>query len=173
MPQARLRGRAFARKYRLDSDECVSVAYEGLVEAAPRFDSTAGVLFWTFAQRRVDGALLDFLRKHDQLSKSRNVKTTVVGLDEALRCRFRREGPIRHPTDLRAIRLAVSFLSPDSRNLIMTWATSPDRPLSPEDRPQEFLKLTEPVYRWRRYFILKHLKKVLLSRGITKVSDCI
>jgi len=50
-------------------EEAVSAGLLGLVEAADRFDPTRGVPFDAFARRRVQGAVLDFLRAEDPLSR--------------------------------------------------------------------------------------------------------
>jgi RNA polymerase sigma factor (sigma-70 family) len=65
MPNARLIANMFRRRAgdHIDIDELVSIAYMALVEVAPRFDPSNGVKFWTFAERRITGALYDSLRK--------------------------------------------------------------------------------------------------------------
>ena len=50
-------------------EEAVSAGLLGLVEAADRFDPSRGVPFDAFARRRVHGAVLDFLRAEDPLSR--------------------------------------------------------------------------------------------------------
>jgi len=51
-------------------DEIRSAAMLGLVDAANRFDSDKGVLFKTFAERRVRGAVLDEVRRMDWFSRT-------------------------------------------------------------------------------------------------------
>lgn len=46
----------------VDIEELRSAAYMGLVEAAGRYDAAFGVLFSTFAYRRIMGAMQDHLR---------------------------------------------------------------------------------------------------------------
>jgi RNA polymerase sigma factor (sigma-70 family) len=55
----RLRGRA----PQLETDELVSVGTIGLIEALDRFDDRVGVRFATFAYRRIEGAILDEIRR--------------------------------------------------------------------------------------------------------------
>jgi RNA polymerase sigma factor for flagellar operon FliA len=50
-------------------EEAISAGLLGLVEAADRFDPSRGVPFDAFARRRVLGAVLDFLRAEDPLSR--------------------------------------------------------------------------------------------------------
>jgi Sigma-70 region 2 len=154
---------------RLDPDDCISVAYEGLVEAALRFDEARGVKFWTFAQRRIDGALIDFMRKHDQLCGTRRVDTVTVGLDDVGRePEDEREKPAM---DVRPLELAIRFLSVQSRTLIMAWATT--APHERIDEAMESLGMSRERFWWHRRLIIAHLRRVLISRGITKVSDCL
>jgi len=54
----------------VDLDDLVAAGTEGLIQAAQRFDEAAGVPFASFAQRRVQGAILDVLRAEDHLSRA-------------------------------------------------------------------------------------------------------
>ena len=51
-------------------DEIRSAAMLGLVDAANRFDPEKGVMFKTFAERRVRGAVLDEVRRMDWFSRT-------------------------------------------------------------------------------------------------------
>jgi RNA polymerase sigma factor for flagellar operon FliA len=51
-------------------DEITSSAMMGLVDAANRFDPGKGVLFKTFAERRIRGAILDEARRMDWFSRT-------------------------------------------------------------------------------------------------------
>lgn len=66
MKAARIEAVTFHRRLSkalgINRDECVSVAYEALVVAAPKFDPRRGYQFWSFAKRRVLGALMDQVR---------------------------------------------------------------------------------------------------------------
>lgn len=55
-------------------EELISVGTLGLVEAAQRFDESRGVKFHTFAFTRVRGAIADYLRNNDVLSKTARQK---------------------------------------------------------------------------------------------------
>jgi RNA polymerase sigma factor for flagellar operon FliA len=58
----------------LDSQDLMSAAVIGLINAADRFDHTRGVLFKTFAEQHVRGTILDELRSYDVLSRSTREK---------------------------------------------------------------------------------------------------
>ena len=53
----------------IDLDDLVGAAYIGLVKAADRFDSNREVIFRTFAEDHIRGAVLDELRSMDILSR--------------------------------------------------------------------------------------------------------
>lgn len=59
-------------------DELKSAAMQGLMEAAGRFDPDKGVLFKTFAETRIRGAVLDEIRKMDWFSRSMREKHSRV-----------------------------------------------------------------------------------------------
>lgn len=59
-------GIMFSRMPRLvDLDTLVSDGYIGLMQAAEKFDTSQGVKFTTYAQRRIRGAMLDAARVRD------------------------------------------------------------------------------------------------------------
>lgn len=53
----------------IDLDEIIQMGRVGLMEAASRFNASAGVSFCTFAEMRVRGAILDFLREIDTVPR--------------------------------------------------------------------------------------------------------
>lgn len=55
-------------------DEVKSAAMYGLMEAAGRFDPGRGVLFKTYAETRIRGAIMDEVRKMDWFSRSMREK---------------------------------------------------------------------------------------------------
>ena len=64
-------------------DDLVSAGMVGLIQAVDRFDSSRGPKFKTYAQHRIHGAMLDFLREEDPLSRTerRRVReSTAAGL---------------------------------------------------------------------------------------------
>jgi RNA polymerase sigma factor for flagellar operon FliA len=62
----------------VSEDDLIGAGALGLVEAAHRFDPSAGVKFTTFAYPRVRGAILDHLREHDPLGKSARERLNSV-----------------------------------------------------------------------------------------------
>lgn len=54
----------------LTRDDMTSAAMMGLIDAAGRFDPAKGILFKTFAEHRIRGAILDEVRKMDWFSRS-------------------------------------------------------------------------------------------------------
>jgi RNA polymerase sigma factor FliA len=58
----------------LDPKDLTSAAVIGLINAADRFDPARGVLFKTFAEQHVRGAIIDELRSYDILSRSMREK---------------------------------------------------------------------------------------------------
>jgi RNA polymerase sigma factor for flagellar operon FliA len=54
----------------VSEDDLYSSGTVGLVEAAHRYDPERNATFVTFAYRRIKGAVMDYLRKQDVLSKS-------------------------------------------------------------------------------------------------------
>jgi RNA polymerase sigma factor (sigma-70 family) len=72
-------------------DDLVSAGTVGLIKAVDRFDSSRGPKFKTYAQHRIHGAMLDFLREEDPLSRTERrrvrestsgISPTTVSLDE-------------------------------------------------------------------------------------------
>ena len=72
-------------------DDMVSAGMVGLIQAVDRFDSSRGPMFKTYAQHRIHGAMLDFLREEDPLSRTErrrvrestaDLSPTTVSLDE-------------------------------------------------------------------------------------------
>lgn len=59
-----------AKKYkqRAYSDDTISDAYLALVYSAERFDPTRGVSFIGFAHRRIEGSVIDAIRKEPRVS---------------------------------------------------------------------------------------------------------
>ncbi len=62
----------------ISMDDLRSAAMYGLMDAARRFDPNKGVLFKTYAESRIRGAVLDELRKMDWFSRSMREKHSRV-----------------------------------------------------------------------------------------------
>ena len=55
---------------RIDVADLTQAGYLGLIDAALKFDADKGVRFWTYAELRIRGAILDSLRGLDWLPRS-------------------------------------------------------------------------------------------------------
>lgn len=55
-------------------DDLVSAAMSGLLDAVGRFDPERGVMFKTFAERRIRGAIMDEVRRMDWFSRTMREK---------------------------------------------------------------------------------------------------
>lgn len=62
------------RAANLDLDDLVSAGNLGLIDAAARYDESRGIPFMFFARHRVRGAMLDYLRDEDPLSRRARAK---------------------------------------------------------------------------------------------------
>lgn len=71
-------------------DDICSAATLGLIDAAQRFDPAKGVLFKTFAEQRMRGAIIDEARKMDSFSRTLREKQSRI--EEALTGFLRRMG---------------------------------------------------------------------------------
>src|SRR5262245_13671494 len=65
----------------VDVDDLVQVGLIGLLKSADRFDPRRGVKFQTYASRRIQGAMLDYLRSLDW--QPRSVRTRKRKLEKA------------------------------------------------------------------------------------------
>jgi RNA polymerase sigma factor for flagellar operon FliA len=68
----------------IDPQDLMSAAVIGLINAADRYEASRGVLFRTFAERHVRGAIIDELRSHDALSRSLREKYKRLEREVAL-----------------------------------------------------------------------------------------
>jgi RNA polymerase sigma factor for flagellar operon FliA len=78
----------------VSEEDLIGAGTLGLVEAAHRYDPSAGVKFITFAYTRVKGAVVDFLRQNDHLGKA--ARAQVTALRKAIRSFCQANG--RKPT---------------------------------------------------------------------------
>jgi RNA polymerase sigma factor for flagellar operon FliA len=72
----------------VDFDDLVGAGNVGLVEAARRFQTNTGASFATFARHRIRGAIADFLRKLDPVSRylrgqQKTAERTITALTAA------------------------------------------------------------------------------------------
>ena len=81
-----LKAMAFRLKERLpasvDFTDLISVGTEELIKLARRYDSSLNDSFWGYAKPRVQGAMMDYLRSLDPLSRS--MRTLVKRIDRVV-----------------------------------------------------------------------------------------
>jgi len=65
-------------RYTLELDEMVSYGVLGLIDAIEKFDKTKDNQFKTYAEFRIRGAMLDYLRDQDSVSRSVRDKIKLV-----------------------------------------------------------------------------------------------
>lgn len=86
-----LRKMAFRLKERLpsniDVNDLISVGVEEMIKLSRRYDKEQNDSFWGYAKKRVNGAMLDFLRSLDVLSRNNRkiLKSMDVLIDEYFR----------------------------------------------------------------------------------------
>ena len=66
----------------VDFNDLVSIGYEELVKLSRRYDPKKNDSFWGYAQKRIYGSMLDFLRSLDSLS--RNDRKLVKEIDKII-----------------------------------------------------------------------------------------
>ncbi|MBS2021203.1 MAG: sigma-70 family RNA polymerase sigma factor [Deltaproteobacteria bacterium] len=83
----KLAARRMARRLpsSVDLNDLVSAGNLALVSAAERYEESRGVPFEPYAQRRVQGAMLDFLRGEDHLTRAerKSARQPVSGINVA------------------------------------------------------------------------------------------
>ncbi|MCI5967930.1 RNA polymerase sigma factor FliA [Helicobacter sp.] len=81
-----LKAMAFRLKERLpasvDFSDLISIGTEELIKLARKYDSSINDSFWGYARPRVQGAMLDYLRSLDPLS--RNLRTLCKRVDKVI-----------------------------------------------------------------------------------------
>jgi RNA polymerase sigma factor for flagellar operon FliA len=63
-------------------DDLVGAGTIGLIQAVDRFEASRGLEFGTYAKHRIRGAMLDFLRGEDPLSRTERRKIQTAGVPE-------------------------------------------------------------------------------------------
>ena len=109
LPHLRALAKSVHRKlpHGIEFDDVYGAGTVGLVKAADRFDAGLGFKFWTYAQARVRGEILDHLRLQDHLSRKARRK--------------QKDADILDSRDLRPLSLTsqdpeILFEIPDSRS---------------------------------------------------------
>jgi RNA polymerase sigma factor FliA len=88
----------------VDPDELASAGAFGLLAAVERFDPSRGVKFETFSQQPIRGAMLDYLREVDHLSRTARAQANrLIEATERLRAKLGRppgEEEVRRQLDV-------------------------------------------------------------------------
>lgn len=66
-----------------DRDDLIQVGILGLIDAVRRFDPDRGVRFSSFAGRRIEGAITDYLRSTDWAPRSVRSRRRILAMAEA------------------------------------------------------------------------------------------
>ena len=89
----------------VDVEDLIQVGLVGLLQSADRFDPERGIKFQTYANRRVEGAMLDYLRSLDW--RPRSVRQRNRKLDEAFAAAEQRLGESATQEDI-ALEIGLS-----------------------------------------------------------------
>jgi RNA polymerase sigma factor for flagellar operon FliA len=100
----------------VDVEDLIQVGLMGLLQCAQRFDSKRGVKFQTYANRRVQGAMLDYLRSLDW--RPRSVRKRSRRLAHAVATVEQRTGETASEEELAA---EMGMSSPELREWIQDY----------------------------------------------------
>ena len=116
----------------VERDDLVQAGMMGLVEAAQRFDATTGASFASFAGRRIEGAILDYVRADSWMPRQlRAVEKQISAVED----RFAIEGDNSDATVAQELHLQVDQLRAIRRDLARARTTSLDRTFDDEGSP--------------------------------------
>jgi RNA polymerase sigma factor FliA len=102
----------------VDVEDLVQVGLMGLLQCVQRFDSDRGVKFQTYANRRVQGAMLDYLRSLDW--RPRSVRKRSRRLAQAVAAVEQRTGESACEEDLAA---EMGMSSPELRQWLQDYCS--------------------------------------------------
>jgi len=108
----------------VERDDLVQAGMVGLVEAAHRFDASAGTSFASFAGRRIEGAILDYVRANSWMPRQlRAVEKQISAVEE----HFATMGAKSDEIVAQELHLQVGQLRAIRRDLAKARTTSLDR----------------------------------------------
>lgn len=113
----------------IERDDLVQAGMLALVETAGRYDPDRGVAFSTFAGRRIEGAILDVIRREDWLPRSLRAKSREINAVEQQLIEERGETPDQH-TVAAAADLSVKELSDLRHKVRRGVVMALDRPMN-------------------------------------------
>lgn len=113
----------------IERDDLVQAGMLALVETAGRFDPDRGIAFSTFAGRRIEGAILDIIRREDWLPRSLRAKARQVNAVEQQLIEERGETPDQHAV-AEAAELSIQELSELRHKVRRGVVMALDRPMN-------------------------------------------
>ena len=170
LPQIRFIARAVASRYRpdVDLDDLVSAGYIGLLDALEKFDSSKGILFKTYAEFRIRGAILDRLRSLDPVPKWLRQKGKEI--EKAyLRLEHRLGRSVTQ--DEVASEIGISF--GELQNLLSRLRSRNVSLIEGREEPEESVSENQLFSELPSPFEVYHRKQVrqILEKGIGKLPD--
>jgi RNA polymerase sigma factor for flagellar operon FliA len=131
----------------IDVEDLVQVGLVGLLQSADRYDPSRGVKFQTYANRRVEGAMLDYLRSLDW--RPRSVRRRSRELEQAVASAEQRLGESASQEDLaREMGVSASELDQWIRDSCSSgeWHATAFAETNAEDSPRDLLaELRDPA----------------------------
>ena len=115
-----------------ERDDLVQAGMLALVESAGRFDEDRGVAFSTFAGRRIEGAVLDVVRRDDWLPRSARAKARELAAVEQELLEQGESSPDSH-TVAAAAKMTVKELSDLRHKVRRGVVLTLDRPIPSSD----------------------------------------
>lgn len=152
----------------VDVEDLIQVGVVGLLQSADRFDPERGVKFQTYANRRVEGAMLDYLRSLDW--RPRSVRQRNRKLEEAFSTVEQRLGEFPSQEEV-ALEIGISdseldqWIQDSSSSGQWQAASFPEQ--SPEEGSRDLLaELADPADSPETT-----VEKVQMSRVMTEAVD--
>ena len=131
----------------VDVEDLIQVGLMGLLQCAQRYDSDRGVKFQTYANRRVQGAMLDYLRSLDW--RPRSVRKRSRRLAQAVATVEQRTGETASEEELAA---EMGMSSPELRVWIQDYCSRGEHstihanPRRMEENPEDLLsRIADPA----------------------------
>lgn len=126
-------------------DELRSAGYEGLLEAAKRYDPSSGVPFKGFAHHRIRGAMIDLARRASPAVRRRNRALKVLEATQALLEDAQRTQSLRGGSDTRTLSERVQAAADLVHRTTAAVIASKAAPTDPDTVPEGDASVEEVV----------------------------